>query len=455
MTINSPGLNPLEAEQAPPLADALGPATPFKRLMGSMATSYGGAFIVSVVPVTLLLTVHLSAIAGAGAASAFSIVTGVAALLGLIAQPLTGRFSDRTRARFGKRRSWILTGGLVSSLVVVGMIFTTTVWQVVLVWAVVSIFVNVQFAATGALLAEQVPAHRRGSMSGVLGSMAIVGPILGLAAVSVVSSMPWLQWIIVAGSGTLLVVISVSLLKDPQQIRPAGEKRLSALDLLKSYWLSPRKYPAFGWAWAVRFLVTCTGASTTYNALLLINRFHYAPAKVGVPVFTLTLLYGVLIVIFSTVGGVVSDKIQRQKPFVMISGVIAAVALVIIGLSPTVAGLYLGTGILGVGAGVFLSVDLALSVRMLPNPKDVGKDIAVMALANTLPSSVVPFMAPLFLLFGGYSALYVGLAVFGLVGAVLVTRLPELGHEGNPRWALIVNPLRTGSAPSAQKVSSS
>ena len=180
MTINAPGFNPLEVEGLPPVGDALNPATPFRRLMGSMATSYAGAFIVSAVPVSLLLTVHLSAIAGAEAASAFSIVTGVAALLGLVAQPLTGRFSDRSRARLGKRRSWILMGGLVSSLVLVGMIFTTEVWQVVVVWALVTIFVNVQLAATGALLAEQVPTKRRGSMSGILGSMAILGPVLGL-----------------------------------------------------------------------------------------------------------------------------------------------------------------------------------------------------------------------------------------------------------------------------------
>ena len=85
---------------------------------------------------------------------------------------------------------------------------------------------------------------------------------------------------------------------------------------------------------------------------------------------------------------------------------------------------------------------------MLPHPENVGKDIAVMALANTLPSSVVPFIAPLFLLLGGYTALYIGLAVFGLVGALLVTRLPELGREGNPRWALItrVAPVPTEAA---------
>jgi MFS family permease len=443
MTINASGADPLRTsaelgmDTPPPVADALNPATPIKRLMGSMATSYSGAFIVQAVPVSLLLTLHLSEIAGAGAAAAFSIVTGVAALLGLIVQPLTGRLSDRTTARFGKRRSWIFVGGLASSLVLLAMIFTTTVWEVVIVWAIVTIFVNVQFAATGALLAEQVPAKRRGATSGLLGSMAILGPILGLGAVSLVPTMPWLQWVIVAGSGVLLVVISVSLLKDPQQVRPAGEQRISLIEIVKSYWLSPRKHPAFGWAWAVRFLVSCLGASTTYTALLLLNRFHYSRTSVQVPVVELTILYGILIVIFSTVGGVLSDRIQRQKPFVLVAGVIASAALVVIGLAPTMSLVFVGTGILGVGAGVFLSVDLALCVRMLPNPANVGKDIAVMSLASTLPSSVVPFLAPLFLNLGGYTALYVGIAIVGLIGAILVVRLPELGHEGNPRWALL------------------
>jgi MFS family permease len=442
MTINSPGLNPAEVGELPavPLGDAINPATPFRRVMAVMAMSYAGAFIVSAVPTTLLLTTHLLAIAGPAAATAFSIVTGVAGLLALIAQPLTGRFSDRTKARFGKRRSWILTGGLASSLIVVGMMFTTQVWQVVVVWGLVTIFVNVQFAATGALLAEQVPAHRRGSMSGVLGSMAIVGPILGLGAVSLVPTMPWLQWVIVGGSGLILVIVAVSLLRDPQLPYAPAVNRLTLLELVKSYWLSPRKHPAFGWAWAVRFLVTCTGAALTYNALLLVNRFGYDKNTVGGPVLLLTLTYGVLLVIFSTVGGVISDKLQRQKPFVMLAGVIAAIALVMIGLAPTVGFLFISIAVLGVAAGVFLSVDLAMSVRMLPNPANIGKDIAVMALANTLPSSVVPFIAPAFLFFGGYTALYVGLAVFGIVGAILVTRLPELGREGDPRWALITNP---------------
>ncbi|HEY1530955.1 MAG TPA: MFS transporter [Galbitalea sp.] len=437
MTINASGLNPEELSQLPPVADALNPVTPFKRLMGSMATSYAGAFIVQAVPVNLLLTVKLTTIAGPGAAVAFSLVTGVAAVIGLIVQPLTGRLSDRSKSRFGKRRSWIFLGGLASSVLVIGMLFTNQVWQVVVVWAIVSIFINVQFAATGALLAEQVPAKRRGAMSGVLGSMAILGPVLGLGAVNGATHQPWLQWVIVGVSGIILVVVSVALLKDPQQTRPDGETRLRFLEVVKSYWLSPRKHPAFGWAWAVRFLVSCTGAALTYNALLLINRFHYTKEAVQPQVLLLTLLYGVFIIIFSTVGGVLSDRIKRQKPFVIVASVVAAVALILIGTAPNVPTLFVATGILGIGAGIFLSVDLAMSVRMLPNPENVGKDIAVMGLASTLPSAFVPAIAPLFLLLGGYTLLYVAIAVLGLIGAVLVLRLPELGHEGDPRWALL------------------
>jgi hypothetical protein len=58
-------------------------------------------------------------------------------------------------------------------------------------------------------------------------------------------------------------------------------------------------------------------------------------------------------------------------------------------------------------------------------------------MANTLPQSFVPFIAPLLLALGGFAALYVTLAVLGIIGAMFVLRLPELGREGDARWAQI------------------
>jgi hypothetical protein len=76
-----------------------------------------------------------------------------------------------------------------------------------------------------------------------------------------------------------------------------------------------------------------------------------------------------------------------------------------------------------------------LCSRMLPDPANIGKDYAVINLANTLPGSIVPFAAPALLAIGSFPALFLTLAVIGIVGGVLVSRVPDLGREGDPRWA--------------------
>ena len=72
--------------------------------------------------------------------------------------------------------------------------------------------------------------------------------------------------------------------------------------------------------------------------------------------------------------------------------------------------------------------------------ENAGKDLAIINMANTIPQSFVPFIAPALLLIGSYSALYITLALFAVAGALLVLRLPELGNEGDPRWSLITKP---------------
>lgn len=105
--------------------------------------------------------------------------------------------------------------------------------------------------------------------------------------------------------------------------------------------------------------------------------------------------------------------------------------------APSIGFVFLATAAIGVGTGLFFSIDSALCVRVLPSSENAGKDFAIINMANTLPQSFVPFIAPFLLGLGGYTALYLVLAVLGVVGAVFVLRLPELGREGDPRWAVI------------------
>jgi MFS family permease len=415
------------------------PATPFGRLVTAMLASNVGALVALITPLQLLLTLQLTRIAGTEAAIAFGVVTGFGALFALIANPLAGRISDRTAARFGRRRTWILTGALSGALAVFALGFTTEVWQVAAVWCVTQALFNFQQAATSALLADQVPALKRGTVSGTVGLAAALGPLLGIAAVSAISE-PIIQWAVIAVIAAVLGVVAVLLLRDPQHTRTAEQQTLGFVELAKSFWLNPLRHPAFGWAWAVRFLITCAYASGTYNAFFLINRFGIAPDDVAPIVLTLSLISVVLLALTSVTAGLISDRIRRQKPFVIAAGLLAAAALTTMSFAQSIELVYLATAGIGIGTGLFFSIDSALCVRMLPSMENAGKDLAIINMANTLPQSFVPFIAPVLLLIGSYSALYLTLAALAVAGALLVLRLPELGNEGNPRWALITRP---------------
>jgi MFS family permease len=412
------------------------PATPLPRLIAAMFSSNVGALIALLTPLQLLLTLQTTRIAGEGAAAAFGMITGIGALFALVANPLAGRISDRTAARFGRRRTWILTGAIGGALAVFATAFTTEVWQVAVIWCITQTLFNFQQAATSALLADQVPKFRRGTVSGFVGLAAAVGPLVGIAAVSAMTD-PLLQWGTIAIVSLALGLLAVLLLRDPQHHPSPDQAGLNLKQLLLSFWLNPWKHPAFGWAWLVRFLITCAYASGTYNAFFLMDRFGIPPELVGGTVLLLSLISVGLLALTSVVAGPISDRLRRQKPFVIAAGVLGAGALVLQGFAPTIEIVYLAVAILGIGTGLFFSIDSALCVRMLPSAENAGKDFAIINIANTLPQSFVPFIAPMLLALGGFGALYVTLAVFGILGALFVLRLPELGREGDPRWAQI------------------
>ncbi|MEV4038638.1 hypothetical protein [Streptomyces umbrinus] len=83
-----------------------------------------------------------------------------------------------------------------------------------------------------------------------------------------------------------------------------------------------------------------------------------------------------------------------------------------------------------------MSVDFALSVRVLPDTDDAAKDLAIFDVAGKLPESLVPFMGPALLALVGYTALFLFLGAAGLLGALACFRLPEVGREHETsRWS--------------------
>ncbi|MFF8472492.1 MFS transporter [Streptomyces sp. NPDC015414] len=348
-------------------------------------------------------------------------VTGAGAVVSLFANPLFGALSDRTTGRRGRRTPWIVAGAAGGALSLLLLAAAGGVWTMALGWCLAQLTLNAAFAAVTAAVPDRVPRGRRGTVGGWLGAAQILGVVggTGLATVAGGVAAGYAACAVFTVVGVLPYVLRYEDLRLAGADRPAWSPRA----FLAGFWLSPRRHPDLGWAWLTRFLINLSNALVLlYLLYYLRDRLHYGDPEEGVLV--LTAVNGVTLLATVVVGGVWSDRAGRRKPFVIWSGVLMAVATAALAAWQTWPGAIVAAAVLGVGFGVFTSVDFALMTDVLPTALDRGKDLGVINVANALPQVAAPALAaPIVTHLGGYRVLYLVSAVIGLAGAALVVRI--------------------------------
>nr|BFE81647.1 hypothetical protein GCM10020093_042480 [Planobispora longispora] len=136
------------------------------------------------------------------------------------------------------------------------------------------------------------------------------------------------------------------------------------------------------------------------------------------------MIYTAAVVLTTVVAGVVSDRLGRRKTLVTVSGLIGAVPAVMLAFWPLWPVTMAGAAILGIGFGVYLSVDNALVTQVLPTAEGRAKDLGVINIANSGPQVLGPVIAgPIVAGAGGYPVLYLVSAALVLLGAGLVWKI--------------------------------
>ncbi|PRY35185.1 MFS transporter [Umezawaea tangerina] len=392
-----------------------------------------------VVPLQLLLTLKLTSVLdGASAAASFGLVTGIGALVALVFNPIVGRISDATTIRFGRRRTWLLFGATTGGFALAGVGMATEVWHVVVLWSLVQWLFNFQQIATDALFADQVEVRRQGRVAGVLGLPGLLGPLIGLSLVSTVQAGSAGQWYLLTAVAVSAGVTSVFLVRDVPADR-VSRPPVDVRSMLRTFWIDPRRHPAFAWAWLVRFLNCCAIATVAFTGVYMTDRFALDPDQVSSTILKAVLLSVTVQTLSGLCSGYFSDKLRRQKPFVAVAGLFAATGTMGVAFAPSYEFVFLAIGVQAIGFGTFIAVDFALCVRLLPNPADAGKDLGVLDLATSLPQSIVPLLGVVLLPLGGFPLFYGTLVVVGFIGMAALLRVPEIGDEEHGgRWSVPV-----------------
>jgi MFS family permease len=398
------------------------PVVPVRRSwIGLLFAANLGLWMAFFTPVQVLLPEQISAIGAGGKEVALGWVTGVGALVAIIVNPASGAFSDRSRPHFrgrayGRRHAWTLGGAAVSVLSLVALAGQHALLGVTLGWAGTQLGLNVMLATLTAAVPDRVPVTQRGLVSGWIGMPQALGLVLGAALTTAVVTG------IAAGYVAMALVLAV--LAVPFALLTPDDPLPPSAPLPRTRWrIDVRGNPDFLWAWGTRFLVQLG------NALGTLYLLYFLTDGVGVTdpegaLLIMILLYTLGMVATAVVGGRLSDASGRRRIFVVCSGVVIAVAALLLAVWPTWASCLAGSVLLGAGYGVYLAVDTALITQVLPAATDRAKDLGVINIATAAPQVLGPAIAaPLVTHLGGYPTLYAVTAAVTLLGAVMVVKI--------------------------------
>jgi MFS family permease len=376
-----------------------------------------------VAPLLVTLPLKVNSLVGIKQApNSLALVAGVGALLALVGNPFFGKMSDRTTSRLGIRRPWMVTGLMGGCLGVLVVALAPSVPVVLAGWCIAQLCFNALLAVMVAVLPDQVPSVQRGLVSGVLGVCLPVASVCATFLVKLFTGSLLVMFLVPCAIGGFFILLFAVTLQDrrlAEEEKPAWSLR----EFASIFYVSPRKNPDFAWAFGSRFMFVMAYAFlVSYQAFYLLDKIGTAQADVPQQIFVGTLAQAAVIVAASFIGGRLSDRTGRRKIFVLTASIVYGLALFVIAIASDFSGFLVGMAIGGLGFGVYVAVDLALVVDVLPGNLSAAKDLGVFNIAGALPFSIAPAIAPVILALGGgsYGVLYAVAGLCAITGAFAV-----------------------------------
>ena len=387
---------------------------------------------------------------------AASFLKSLGTLVAVIWQPIVGGISDRTVTRWGRRRPFIAGGTAGDLLFLTGIALAGNYWWIVVFYFLLQFASNTAQAPYQGLLPDVVPQAQRGEASGFYGVANLVGIASGTVGAGVLLARFGRGAAIFSIGLVLVTTMLATVFLVPDRAAPVERHFQSFGELLRKTFGVPFRNRPFVWLMVSRLLIFMGfGGLQNYAYFYFDNVFF--PNNGKATAIAASTLLGIAIGVAALVSWPASRLSDRsgRRPLIFAAGLLGAVGSLVLVFShyqwvpdsvvgplaavlhvPNLAAQATLTGlVIGVGLGVFFSVDWAFIQDIIPahegglymgfsNIATAGAGIMAVAVGGPL-LDFFNHRGPLLGLPGGFPVVFGLFAVWFVVGSLSILKVPE------------------------------
>jgi MFS family permease len=313
------------------------------------------------------------------------IITALGMVIAIVVQPAAGALSDVSRHPWGRRRPFILFGGLLALLALIFMsvmvVFFGSWWMLLLCYLLLQFADNIAQGAYQGFIPDSVPRDKRGRASGVMGIAQIIGNVAGLviATYFIDQNQPDIAILFICAVFTATLFPTLFLVKE----KPLKAEVTSAsrFQIILSVISELKHYPSFVVFIISRlFVLTALASITSFALYYLQDKFHLAEGDLTSSYSTLALIVVTFSLLSVFPAAWLSDRIGRKK-LVIISCIIGAIGMLLLATADSILLVIVYGSFIGMATGSFNSIDWALATDLIPSG-EAGRFMGVSNLAG-------------------------------------------------------------------------
>ncbi|MCI1984331.1 MAG: MFS transporter [Bifidobacteriaceae bacterium] len=425
-SVEQPAQKPQQAPLAPGQTNKVG-----RYIAGYIAfwifTATGVTMVANV-----LMPQFVKNIGASNPAAVIGVASSIAMIVAMVSNVVFGAISDRTRTRFGRRAPWLVIGGIVSIVSFALMPLQSSGAGVIAIYSLAQVGMNIMYAPFYAVLSDNVPESRRGTVSmanGLGNSIGCgIGPMLGSLFIgSVVPGL--LIGAFLVGFGGVVAAFVFPNKNDVAVMNSASRPERTIPQQLLYTVTPPRHCPDFWKAFVGRTLIMLAVQMISSYLLYLVQDFLHLPntqaaALIGTYSLIVTITSFVTLIV-----GPLSDKLGRRKlptyiAVILICGSFASWILGGTGIMSATIAVIIAAVLYGAGYGTFTAIDQALNVDVLPSKEDAGKDLGFINVGTTAGMAAGALLtSSLYSLSGGYMIVFPVAIAMVIIGAFAISRI--------------------------------